>query len=76
MLDTSELHNSAVIARQQIDSLIHNNPDHATMVEQLEQQVDQGVMAPGGGSFGPLGDLPSGDELAAELEKFLRDQGD
>jgi hypothetical protein len=49
-----------------VDDLITNNPDHTTMVAQLEEAADEveGVS---------LGDeLPSGDELAAELEKFLR----
>ncbi len=65
-LDAGALRASAEEARQRVDDLVTNNPDHTTMVEQLEQAADEveGVS---------LGDeLPSGDELAAELEKFLR----
>ena len=39
------------------------------MVEQLEQVADEDE----GHSLGE--DLPSGDELAAELEQFLRGEG-
>ena len=43
-----------------------NNPDHTSMVEQLEEVADEVE----GTALGT--ELPSGDELAAELEKFLR----
>ncbi len=65
-LDAGSLRASAEEARRRVDDLVTNNPDHTTMVEQLEEAADEteGVS---------LGDgLPSGDELAAELEKFLR----
>jgi len=65
-LDAGSLRASAEEARQRVDDLVTNNPDHTTMVEQLEEAADEveGIS---------LGDeLPSGDELAAELEKFLR----
>jgi proteasome assembly chaperone (PAC2) family protein len=65
-LDAGSLRASAEEARQRVDDLITNNPDHTTMLAQLEEAADEveGVS---------LGDeLPSGDELAAELEKFLR----
>ena len=65
-LDAGSLRASAEEARQRVDDLVTNNPDHTTMVEQLELAADEveGVS---------LGDeLPSGDELAAELERFLR----
>jgi len=65
-LDSSELRASADEARQRVDELVMNNPDHATMVESLEEAADESE----GTSLGD--DLPSGDELAAELERFLR----
>jgi proteasome assembly chaperone (PAC2) family protein len=65
-LDSSSLRASAEEARQRVDDLVTNNPDHTTMVEQLEEAADEVE----GVSFGE--ELPSGDELAAELEKFLR----
>jgi proteasome assembly chaperone (PAC2) family protein len=65
-LDAGSLRASAEEARQRVDDLITNNPDHTTMVEQLEEAADEveGVSL--------SDELPSGDELAAELEKFLR----
>jgi len=65
-LDAGSLRASADEARQRVDDLVTNNPDHTTMVEQLEEAADEVE----GVSIGD--DLPSGDELAAELEKFLR----
>ena len=57
---------SADEARQRVDDLVTNNPDHSTMVERLEEAADENE----GTSLGE--ELPSGDELAAELERFLR----
>lgn len=65
-LDGSSLRASAEEARLRVDELVARNPDHAHMVEQLEESADQSE----GTSLG--GELPSGDELAAELERFLR----
>jgi proteasome assembly chaperone (PAC2) family protein len=65
-LDAGALRASAEEARQRVDDLVTNNPDHTTMVEQLELAADEieGVSL--------NEELPSGDELAAELERFLR----
>ena len=65
-LDASHLRASADEARQRVDDLVTNNPDHSTMVERLEEAADETE----GTSLGE--ELPSGDELAAELERFLR----
>ena len=65
-LDASHLRASAEEARQRVDELITNNPEHSTMVKRLEAAADETE----GTSLGE--ELPSGDELAAELEKFLR----
>ncbi len=68
-LDASELRASADEARQRVDDLITNNPEHGSMVEQLEEAVDADEGR-------PVEELPSGDELAAELERFLRGEAD
>ena len=68
-LDASELRASADEVRQRVDDLITNNPDHGSMVEQLEQVADADEEH-------PIEELPSGDELAAELERFLRGESD
>ncbi|NNN07716.1 MAG: PAC2 family protein [Acidimicrobiaceae bacterium] len=65
-LDASPLRAAADEARLRVDDLVTNNPDHTSMVEQLEEVTDENE----GNSLGD--EVPSGDELAAELEKFLR----
>jgi hypothetical protein len=65
-LDASPLRASADEARLRVDELITNNPEHSSMVKQLELAADENE----GTSLGV--ELPSGDELAAELERFLR----
>ncbi len=65
-LDASSLRASADEARTRVDDLVTNNPEHSSMVEQLEDVADENE----GTSLGD--DVPSGDELAAELERFLR----
>jgi proteasome assembly chaperone (PAC2) family protein len=78
VIDTMEIRTAGISANAQIDQLVRNNDEHVEMVRRLEEQVDnEAQMRPG--RFGmagtsDLGDLPSGDELAAELEKFLREQ--
>ena len=64
-LPTGDLAAQAVASRARIDELIAQNPEHLAMLRQLEQQVDEqpSTMTP-----------TSGEELAAELERFLRDQ--
>jgi proteasome assembly chaperone (PAC2) family protein len=70
-IDTSALHSAAAATHQQIEQLIAQSDEHAALVRQLEAQQDreEGLAATA------FGDLPSGDELAAELERFLRGQG-
>jgi proteasome assembly chaperone (PAC2) family protein len=65
-LDASSLRASAEEARVRVDDLVTNNPEHTSMVAQLEEVADENE----GTSLGD--EVPSGDELAAELEKFLR----
>jgi predicted ATP-grasp superfamily ATP-dependent carboligase len=56
--------------RTRLDELIAQNPEHVAMLRQLEKVYEE-AEAPR--SFAPE-DLPTGDELVAELEQFLRDQ--
>jgi proteasome assembly chaperone (PAC2) family protein len=65
--DTGGLTDDASAARTRLDSLIADSEEHQQLVHQLEQQVDAQADADGR-------PLPSGEELAAELERFLRDQ--
>ena len=61
------LQEAAAGTRRRIDELVAQNPEHQAMVGQLEQMADQ-LPTPG--------PLPSADELAAELEHFLRQSDD
>jgi len=66
-LDSSSLQAAATSTRTRVDALIAQSEEHTAMVRQLEEHVDAAESAAFGG-----GDIPSGDELAAELERFLR----
>jgi hypothetical protein len=58
--------------RERLDQLVASNPEHLTMLRQFEAAWDaESADTPLGGG----GPLPSGEELAAELERFLREQG-
>lgn len=70
-VDTKALTTAGQATYAQIEQLVAASEGHAAMVRQLEVQHDAEEEAPPI-SFGPL---PSGDELAAELERFLRGQG-
>jgi hypothetical protein len=70
-VDSDGLHRAAEVTRRRVDELIANSEEHGEMVRQLEAQNDA-EMGPTGLGTGPL---PSGDELAAELERFLRNEG-
>ncbi|MGZ4694087.1 MAG: proteasome assembly chaperone family protein [Acidimicrobiales bacterium] len=64
---TGHLADEAASARIRLDGLIADSNEHQQLVRQLEDQVDAVARADGSG-------LPSGEELAEELERFLRDQ--
>jgi hypothetical protein len=66
-LDSTGLRSAADRSRRQVDELIADNPEHLAMVHKLEESID----ASEGNPFG-VEELPSGEEIAAELEKFLR----
>ncbi|HMD46883.1 MAG TPA: PAC2 family protein [Acidimicrobiales bacterium] len=67
VLDSSGLHGAADGTRRQVDELINRNPEHLAMVRKLEESID----ASEGNALG-VDELPSGEEIAAELERFLR----
>lgn len=73
-LDASGLRDEAAALRQRLDQLVAANPEHVAMVKRLEEQYDAELMTPGdqGGLAG--GRLPTADELAAEVERFLRER--
>ena len=66
-VDSSALRHAADSSRRQVDQLIADNSEHRAMVRKLEENID----ASEGNAMG-VEEVPSGDEIAAELEKFLR----
>ncbi|MDA8312122.1 MAG: PAC2 family protein [Actinomycetota bacterium] len=66
-LDSAALRAAGDRARSQVDEMIAGNPEHAAMVAKLEEVIDSSE----GNAMG-LEEVPSADELAAELERFLR----
>jgi hypothetical protein len=66
-VDTTSLDAAADVALGRIDELIANSDEHQSMVSQLESAVDTSEGTPL-----DLGEIPSGDEIAAELQRFLR----
>ena len=69
-VDVSSLQAAAAATHRQIDQLLAGSEEHAALVQQLEAQYDKEE----GAAATNFGEIPSGDEIAAELEKFLRDQ--
>ncbi len=71
---TPALTRQAAEMRQRLDELVGINPDHAAMLAQMEAGYDADEAGGGlGDGFGGT-PLPSGDELAAEVERYLREQ--
>ncbi|MDQ6616518.1 MAG: PAC2 family protein [Actinomycetota bacterium] len=68
-VDTSSLHAASVKTLADLNDLISSSHEHAAMVRQLEVQHDDESHTDSGFD---LTNLPSADELAAELERYLR----
>jgi hypothetical protein len=60
-LPLGELPEDAITQRTNLDDLVSAQPEARDYLERLEQ--------------GPVEDVPSGDELASEIERYLREQG-
>ncbi len=65
-LPRGELEQDAVETTERLDTTIARNDEHTAMLQALEADADEAPQE---------GEIPSGDELAAELERFLREQG-
>jgi proteasome assembly chaperone (PAC2) family protein len=63
-IDLSDLEGRARSHDSRVADAVRSDPDIAATVEELERQADAEDM----------NDIPSGDELAAEVERFLRNQ--
>lgn len=69
-LEVLSLHTAGDASRQKVDELIRQSPEHEAMVRQLEEQLDAAE-----GNALQIGQIPSGEEIAAELERYLRGEG-
>lgn len=67
--DLADLPDEIAATRVRIDQLLDGNPDHLAMIRQLEEQVDAATES-------QIADLPSADDLAEEVQRFLREQDD
>jgi proteasome assembly chaperone (PAC2) family protein len=68
-LPTADLSTRAAASRTRLDELIAANPEHVAMVAQLEAQADEDEAS-------AQLSATAGDDLVAELERYLRDHGD
>jgi proteasome assembly chaperone (PAC2) family protein len=69
-VDAAELEQAVETYNQQVSEAVSADPETQAYVEQLEQRTDE---------LGPDFEVPSGDTIAAELTRFLRErdeQGD
>ena len=64
--DTSQLEHSAESYQEQVSAAVSQDSDLAGYVQMLEERFDS--------QAGDARNLPTGDDLAEELESFLRDQ--
>jgi PAC2 family len=69
------LADAAVEIRKKVDEQVNSSPEVAQVVEALERQYDAFIAAQENRSLLARGeDLPSGEELAGEFERFLAQQ--
>ncbi|MEP7046421.1 MAG: PAC2 family protein [Ilumatobacteraceae bacterium] len=71
VVDAAAVRQESTVQRQRLDQLVSSNDEHRSMVGQLEALYDQAQQQT---DLLGTGDIPTGDELAAEFERFLRDQ--
>jgi predicted ATP-grasp superfamily ATP-dependent carboligase len=67
-IDTEAIGRAAESGLRQVDELIDQSDEHVEMVRQLESQYGENDGIP----IVPEVHIPSGDEIAAELERYLR----
>ena len=68
-VDATELESSAGDYERQVSRAVEMDPDVQAFVERLERAADEEDATP------DPGDLPSGDLLAREFQRFLRQRG-
>ncbi|HEY1540696.1 MAG TPA: PAC2 family protein [Solirubrobacteraceae bacterium] len=68
-VDATDLENATGDYERQVSRAVQSDPEVQAFVERLEEAAGQDTS-----SLGP-GDLPSGDAIASEFQRFLRQQG-
>jgi proteasome assembly chaperone (PAC2) family protein len=69
VVDASELETAAAEYERQVNAAVQSDPDVQAFVERLEQAASAGVEE-------DPGPLPSGDTIARDLQRFLRQRGE
>jgi predicted ATP-grasp superfamily ATP-dependent carboligase len=75
------LRREAMLQRERLDRLVESNDEHKTMVAQFEElyDADDRPVGPATGDDAPPDEgtleFRSGDEIAAEVERYLQDRG-
>lgn len=67
-VDMTDLERAVDNFEEQVDEAVKRNPQAANLVGELERAYDSEADL-------PFGAIPSGDAIAAEFERFLREQG-
>ncbi|NEK58705.1 PAC2 family protein [Geodermatophilus sabuli] len=75
LVPTETLREAAEAHRTEVDEQIARSPENTAVVAALEQQYDQFTAAREGTDLlSDVGEVPSGEELGAEFERFLAEQ--
>lgn len=69
VVDASDLEAAAAEYERQVNAAVQSDPDVQAFVERLEQAVTDGI-------DDDPGPLPSGDTIARDLQRFLRQRGE
>jgi predicted ATP-grasp superfamily ATP-dependent carboligase len=74
-LPTETLREAAEAHRTEVDEQITRSPENTAVVAALEQQYDQFTAAREGSDLlSDVGEVPTGEEIGAEFERFLAEQ--
>jgi proteasome assembly chaperone (PAC2) family protein len=65
-LETAELEQASTEYEARLDEAVAGEPEVRSLVERLERQLDEQEIS--------FGNLPSGDSIAREFQRFLRDR--
>ena len=66
-MEAPSLRKAAEDARRASNDLVASNPEHASMVADLEATIDEAE-----GNALDTSVIPTGDDLARDIERFLR----